>query len=63
MGTTANQFINMSLAQLRKDDPEKLKEKPEPRELHVSGKYCPECEAPRGTEHIDCTYTGRAVRD
>jgi hypothetical protein len=61
MGARANQFINMTLAKLRKDNPEKLKEKPEVQE-HFSSKFCPNCEAPRGTEHVDCTYSGRAIR-
>lgn len=61
MGTRANQFINMTFADLRKEEPEKLKEKPAPQE-HFASKFCPECETPRGTQHVDCDYSGRAVR-
>jgi hypothetical protein len=47
MGTRADHIINVAIAQLRKDNPEKLKEKPLPSNK-VSSKRCGECDAPRG---------------
>lgn len=59
MGATVNQFINVSIAQLRKDNPEKLKEKTPPSNK-VSSKRCGECDVPRGTQHAtDCNFGGR----
>lgn len=61
MGTTANGFISKAIAQLRKENPEKLKEKGT--RIKFSRKQCGECDAPRGTEHAkNCANSGRSVR-
>jgi hypothetical protein len=59
MGTTAFEFVNKTIAQLRKDNPEKLKEKGV-RIKTATSKHCGECDAPRGTEHVaGCNFGGR----
>jgi hypothetical protein len=62
MGYRATNAVNVWLSNLRKTEPEKLKE---PGGLITSlrpRKRCPQCGAERGTKHIDCNYTGAGVR-